>query len=76
MPRGPAPLIRRPFDACLRATEPSPVATKWTLIPAGPVATEIASAAVPGSCVTVPPSGTTLVTGPCAATPAATWHIE
>jgi hypothetical protein len=51
-------------------------ATKWTLIPAGPIATEIASTAVPGLCVTVPPSGTTLVTGPCAATPASTWHIE
>ena len=51
-------------------------ATKWTLIPAGPVATEIASTALPGVCVTVPPSGTTLVTGPCAATPAATWHVE
>jgi hypothetical protein len=51
-------------------------ATKWTLIPAGPVATEIASTALPGVCVTVPPSGTALVTGPCAATPAATWHVE
>jgi GH25 family lysozyme M1 (1,4-beta-N-acetylmuramidase) len=51
-------------------------ATKWTLIPAGPIATEIASTAAPGLCVTVPPSGTALVTGTCAATQAATWHIE
>jgi GH25 family lysozyme M1 (1,4-beta-N-acetylmuramidase) len=50
-------------------------ATKWTLVPAGPIATEIASAAS-GLCATVPPSGTTLVTEPCAATPAATWHVE
>jgi GH25 family lysozyme M1 (1,4-beta-N-acetylmuramidase) len=50
-------------------------ATKWTLVPAGPVATGIASAAS-GLCVSAPPSGTTLVIEPCANTPAATWHVE
>ncbi len=49
-------------------------ATKWTLIPAGPIAVEIASAAS-GLCVTAPSSGTTPVTEPCAATPAATWRV-
>ena len=50
-------------------------ATKWKLVPAGPIATEIASTAS-GSCVTVPPTGTRPVTEPCANTTTGTWHIE
>lgn len=51
-------------------------ATKWKLVPAGPIAVELAGAA-PGLCVTSPSatSGARLVLGPCAATPAATWHV-
>ena len=51
-------------------------ATKWKLVSAGPIAAELASAATPGLCATVPASGTTLVLEPCAATPAATWAVE
>jgi beta-glucosidase len=50
-------------------------ATKWKLAAAGPLATEIASAAS-GLCVTVPSSGTNLAIESCAATPQATWHVE
>jgi GH25 family lysozyme M1 (1,4-beta-N-acetylmuramidase) len=52
-------------------------ATKWTLTGAGPIATELAGAA-PGLCVTTPSNaaGARLVIEPCAATPAATWHVE
>jgi Ricin-type beta-trefoil lectin domain/Glycosyl hydrolases family 25 len=50
-------------------------ATEWELVAAGPIATEIASAAS-GLCVTVPSSGTKLLIEPCAATPAATWQVE
>lgn len=52
-------------------------ATKWQLRPAGPIATELASAAS-GLCVTAPSSanGVKLVLGACAASQAATWHVE
>jgi GH25 family lysozyme M1 (1,4-beta-N-acetylmuramidase) len=50
-------------------------ATKWTLVSAGPIATEIASTAS-GGCVTAPPTGTRLEIEPCANTTTATWHIE
>jgi GH25 family lysozyme M1 (1,4-beta-N-acetylmuramidase) len=50
-------------------------ATKWKLIPAGPIATEVASTAS-GLCVTIPSSGTALVIESCAPTPAATWQVE
>lgn len=52
---------------------------KWTMLSAGPIATELKSAAS-GLCVSVPStstaSGTRLRIEPCAATPAATWHVE
>ncbi len=50
-------------------------ATEWKLVAAGPIATEIASAAS-GLCVTVPSTGASLAAEPCAATPAAAWHVE
>jgi GH25 family lysozyme M1 (1,4-beta-N-acetylmuramidase) len=52
-------------------------ATKWQLRPAGPIATELASAAS-GLCVTAPSaaSGVKLVLGVCATSQAATWHVE
>ena len=53
--------------------------TKWTVVSAGQIATELKSAES-SLCVSVPStstaSGTRLVIGPCAATPAATWHVE
>jgi GH25 family lysozyme M1 (1,4-beta-N-acetylmuramidase) len=50
-------------------------ATKWTLLAAGPIATELAGAAA-GLCASVPPSGATLVLEACAPAPATTWHVE
>ena len=50
-------------------------ATKWKLVPAGPIATELVNTAS-GLCAGVPATGTRLVIAACASTPAATWHIE
>jgi GH25 family lysozyme M1 (1,4-beta-N-acetylmuramidase) len=50
-------------------------ATKWTMLSAGPIATELAGAA-PGLCASVPPSGAALILQACAPTPATTWHVE
>jgi GH25 family lysozyme M1 (1,4-beta-N-acetylmuramidase) len=52
-------------------------ATKWQLRPAGPIATELASAAS-GLCVTAPSAanGVKLVLGACSTSQAATWHVE
>ncbi len=52
-------------------------ATTWQLTSAGPLATEVVSAAS-GLCVTAPSSasGAALEIEACAATPADTWHVE
>jgi GH25 family lysozyme M1 (1,4-beta-N-acetylmuramidase) len=52
-------------------------ATKWQPRPAGPIATELASAAS-GLCVTAPSiaTGVKLVLGACATSQATTWHAE
>ncbi len=54
----------------------SGAAATWNLAAAGPIATELVSAAS-GLCVTAPSaaSGARLVVAACAATPAATWHV-
>lgn len=52
-------------------------ATRWKLVPAGPIATELSGAAA-GLCATASSSavGAKLVIQSCASTPAATWHVE
>jgi len=55
----------------------SGAAATWKLVPAGPIATELVSAAS-GLCVTTPSAAPNarLAIEPCAATPNATWHVE
>ncbi len=50
--------------------------TKWKLVPAGPIATELVSA-VSGLCVSAPPTSKTdhLVLARCANAPATTWRV-
>lgn len=50
-------------------------ATKWKLVPAGPIAAELVNAAS-GLCASVPASGANLVIAACANAPATTWHLE
>jgi GH25 family lysozyme M1 (1,4-beta-N-acetylmuramidase) len=50
-------------------------ATKWRLVPAGTIASELVSAAS-GLCVHTPSTGTRLIIAACANTPSATWHVE
>jgi GH25 family lysozyme M1 (1,4-beta-N-acetylmuramidase) len=50
-------------------------ATKWRLVSAGPIATELVSAAS-GLCASIPATGTRLVIAACANAPATTWHLE
>jgi hypothetical protein len=51
-------------------------ATKWKLVAAGPIATELVNTAS-GLCASVPPSGThQLVMAACANAAATTWHVE
>jgi GH25 family lysozyme M1 (1,4-beta-N-acetylmuramidase) len=50
-------------------------ATKWKLVSAGPIATELVNTAS-GRCVSVPASGTRLVIAACGNTPPTTWHLE
>jgi GH25 family lysozyme M1 (1,4-beta-N-acetylmuramidase) len=50
-------------------------ATKWELVSAGPIATELVNTAS-GLCASVPASGTKLVIAACGNTAATTWHIE
>ena len=50
-------------------------ATKWKLVSAGPIATELVNTAS-GLCASAPASGTRLVIAACANTPATTWHLE
>jgi GH25 family lysozyme M1 (1,4-beta-N-acetylmuramidase) len=50
-------------------------ATKWKLVPAGPLATELVNTAS-GLCASVPATGTRLVIAACANAPATTWHLE
>lgn len=52
----------------------SGAAGTWALIWAGPIATELVSAAS-GLCVSVPAAGTRLVIAPCASAPATTWRV-
>jgi GH25 family lysozyme M1 (1,4-beta-N-acetylmuramidase) len=51
-------------------------ATKWKLVSAGPIATELVNTAS-GLCASVPPTGTrSLVIAACASAAATTWHVE
>ena len=50
-------------------------ATKWKLVAAGPIATELVNAAS-GLCASVPASGAKLIIAACANAPATTWHLE
>jgi hypothetical protein len=50
-------------------------ATKWKLVSAGPIATELVNTAS-GLCASVPASGKRLVIAACGDTPATTWHVE
>lgn len=50
-------------------------ATKWKLVSAGPIATELVNAAS-GLCASVPAVGTDLVIAACANASATTWHVE
>ncbi len=49
--------------------------TKWKLVSAGPIATELVNSAS-GLCASLPASGTRLVIAACGDTPATTWHIQ
>jgi GH25 family lysozyme M1 (1,4-beta-N-acetylmuramidase) len=50
-------------------------ATKWKVVSAGPLATELVNTAS-RTCASVPASGTQLVIAACANAPATTWHLE
>ena len=50
-------------------------ATKWKLVSAGPIATELVNTAS-GLCASVPATGTRLVIAACANTPETTWRVE
>jgi GH25 family lysozyme M1 (1,4-beta-N-acetylmuramidase) len=50
-------------------------ATKWKLVSAGPIATELVNTAS-GLCASVPPSGHQLVIAACANAAGTTWHLE
>ena len=50
-------------------------ATKWKLVSAGPIATELVNTAS-GLCASLPASGTRLVLAACGNTPQTTWHVE
>ena len=50
-------------------------ATKWKLVSAGPIATELVNSAS-GLCASLPGTGTRLVIAACASTTATTWHVE
>jgi GH25 family lysozyme M1 (1,4-beta-N-acetylmuramidase) len=50
-------------------------ASKWKLVPAGPIATELVNTAS-GLCASVPAAGTQLALAACANAPATTWHLE
>jgi len=50
-------------------------ATKWKLVSAGPIATELVNAAS-GLCASLPASGTGLVLAACGNTPQTTWQVE
>ncbi len=49
--------------------------TKWKLVSAGPIATEMVNTAS-GLCASAPASGTRLVIAACGNAPATTWHLE
>jgi GH25 family lysozyme M1 (1,4-beta-N-acetylmuramidase) len=49
-------------------------AARWRLIPAGPIAAELANA-VSGLCASIPATGNRLVVAACAAAPATTWRV-
>jgi GH25 family lysozyme M1 (1,4-beta-N-acetylmuramidase) len=50
-------------------------ATKWKLVSAGPIATELVNTAS-GLCASLPAAGTGLVLAACGNTPETTWHLE
>jgi GH25 family lysozyme M1 (1,4-beta-N-acetylmuramidase) len=50
-------------------------ATKWKLVSAGSIATELVNTAS-GLCASLPASGTRLVLAACGNTPETTWHLE
>jgi hypothetical protein len=50
-------------------------ATKWKLVSAGPIASELVNTAS-GLCASAPATGTRLVIAACANAPATTWHLE
>jgi hypothetical protein len=50
-------------------------ATKWKLLFAGPIATELVNTAS-GLCASIPATGTRLALAACANAPTTTWHLE
>jgi beta-glucosidase len=54
---------------------PGAASTKWKLVSAGPIATELVNTAS-GLCASVPPSGHQLVIAACANAAGTTWHLE
>jgi hypothetical protein len=49
-------------------------ATKWKLVSAGPIASELVNTAS-GLCASIPATGAQLTIAPCGNTPATTWHL-
>jgi hypothetical protein len=50
-------------------------ATKWKLVSAGPIATELVNTAS-GLCASIPAAGTRLALAACANAATTTWHVE